>query len=231
MVISMPENKLSDYYAFLQRKIRLSEDAGVSCDHSDINPVFKPHQADMVVWGVNGGRRAYFASFATIGIKGGFMLYFSYASKETTSKDNLRNLRNRVRVATLSTWQRRGQYCSRACWYEAMRRGSKLHCALCDSEFYRSKSEQDIGTKVNQFCSQRLLYGVARNKPVAILIPKMGRFTSTGYCCFSYSWAPIETTRGCSSYRFNKNQQPSFKSSRIPISENPHTMSFWGDVR
>jgi HNH endonuclease len=47
-----------------------------------------------------------------------------------------------------------GKFCSRPCLWASRRRGSVLHCALCDSEFYRHNAEQDIGVKVNQFCSR-----------------------------------------------------------------------------
>lgn len=36
-----------------------------------------------------------------------------------------------------------------------MQRGSTLQCVMCDAEFYRAISEQDVGEKVNQFCSRR----------------------------------------------------------------------------
>lgn len=45
-------------------------------------------------------------------------------------------------------------YCSLACAGRATRRGSVLHCAYCDSEFYRHFAEQDVGKKINQFCSR-----------------------------------------------------------------------------
>jgi len=45
-------------------------------------------------------------------------------------------------------------YCSKACVGKSKRHGSTLFCALCDSPFYRAIAEQDIGEKVNQFCSK-----------------------------------------------------------------------------
>lgn len=45
-------------------------------------------------------------------------------------------------------------YCSRACVGAAKRRGSTLYCDMCDEPFYRHFAEQDIGTKVRQFCSR-----------------------------------------------------------------------------
>lgn len=48
----------------------------------------------------------------------------------------------------------RGRYCSRACSAAGLKHGTELYCALCDSVFYRAVAEQDIGLKVNQFCSR-----------------------------------------------------------------------------
>lgn len=48
----------------------------------------------------------------------------------------------------------RGQFCSKACSAVGHRNRSVLQCALCDSEFSRAIAEQDIGEKVNQFCSR-----------------------------------------------------------------------------
>lgn len=45
-------------------------------------------------------------------------------------------------------------YCSQACLAETRKHGSTLYCALCDSPFYRRFGEQDIGHRVNQFCSR-----------------------------------------------------------------------------
>ena len=51
------------YNEFLRAKMNLTEDTGVECDTSEINPLCKPHQVDVTAWGVRGGRRAYFAAF------------------------------------------------------------------------------------------------------------------------------------------------------------------------
>ncbi|MCK9288631.1 MAG: DEAD/DEAH box helicase family protein [Sphaerochaetaceae bacterium] len=56
----MTEN---DYQTFLKNKIRLSEEAGITCDPREINPLLKPHQKDIVKWAVEGGRRAVFCAF------------------------------------------------------------------------------------------------------------------------------------------------------------------------
>lgn len=45
----------------------------------------------------------------------------------------------------------RGRFCSKSCMEQSRRHGSMLHCALCDSEFYRRFGEQDSD---NQFCSR-----------------------------------------------------------------------------
>lgn len=46
------------------------------------------------------------------------------------------------------------RFCSRACQGKSKRHGSTLYCALCDTPFYRAIAEQDIGERVNQFCSK-----------------------------------------------------------------------------
>lgn len=40
------------------------------------------------------------------------------------------------------------------CVGKSKRHGSKLFCAWCDSPFYRRFGEQDIGVRINQFCSR-----------------------------------------------------------------------------
>lgn len=52
-----------EYLDFLRSKIKLSVDSGMAIDKSDVSSFLKPHQADMVVWAVTGGRRALFESF------------------------------------------------------------------------------------------------------------------------------------------------------------------------
>jgi hypothetical protein len=54
---------VTEYQAFLEAKAQLAEPTGLPCDPSEVSPVLKPHQRDMVVWAVRGGRRALFASF------------------------------------------------------------------------------------------------------------------------------------------------------------------------
>jgi DNA modification methylase len=52
------------YDAFLKAKAAVAQRyGGLQVDEADLNPALKPHTRRMVAWGVNGGRRAWFASF------------------------------------------------------------------------------------------------------------------------------------------------------------------------
>jgi hypothetical protein len=51
------------YEEFLGAKAQLAPAGGLEVDPDDVHPVLKPHQKDMVLWGIGGGRRAWFASF------------------------------------------------------------------------------------------------------------------------------------------------------------------------
>jgi hypothetical protein len=51
------------YEDFLKEKVNFSTTYGFDVDPSDINPILKPHQAAIVRWAVQGGRRAIFAAF------------------------------------------------------------------------------------------------------------------------------------------------------------------------
>jgi hypothetical protein len=51
------------YEEFLRSKIVIAPDSGIEIDPSEINSIVKPHQRDMIMWAVKGGRRALFASF------------------------------------------------------------------------------------------------------------------------------------------------------------------------
>ena len=53
--------KAQSYEQFLRAKMALAPNAGVGC--GPINGILKPHQADIVRWAVEGGRRAVFCSF------------------------------------------------------------------------------------------------------------------------------------------------------------------------
>jgi hypothetical protein len=55
--------QISAYRKFLSRKVQVSRDFGASVDASELNPILKPHQRDIVRWAVQGGRRAIFAAF------------------------------------------------------------------------------------------------------------------------------------------------------------------------
>jgi hypothetical protein len=60
------EGKLLDldaYHRFLARKVSMAESRGFACDPSEVHPLLKAHQRDIVAWAVRGGRRAVFAAF------------------------------------------------------------------------------------------------------------------------------------------------------------------------
>jgi superfamily II DNA or RNA helicase len=63
MTVTCEKRMLAEYREFLKNKIHLSEDEGVRCEPSDVSPLLKPHQRDIVCWAVNGGRRAIFCAF------------------------------------------------------------------------------------------------------------------------------------------------------------------------
>lgn len=52
-----------DYDSFLRAKVRLAESWGFDVAESEVSPRLKPHQAAMVRWAVQGGRRGIFAAF------------------------------------------------------------------------------------------------------------------------------------------------------------------------
>jgi hypothetical protein len=54
---------MTSYAQFLAAKARLAAAAGLEVDPAEVHPLLKPHQRDVVVWAVRGGRRAVFASF------------------------------------------------------------------------------------------------------------------------------------------------------------------------
>jgi DNA modification methylase len=56
-------NTQIDYLDFLRTKIKLAHAGGFECEQSEINPMLKPHQRDIVQWAVRGGNRAIFAAF------------------------------------------------------------------------------------------------------------------------------------------------------------------------
>ena len=51
------------YQEFLQAKVPPSQDLGFDVDPSEVNPILKPHQRDIVCWAVKKGRAAIFAAF------------------------------------------------------------------------------------------------------------------------------------------------------------------------
>ena len=58
----MKVEKLS-YLEFLRTKMSIAPDTGIQICESEVNPVLLPHQRDSVLWGVRGGRRAWFEAF------------------------------------------------------------------------------------------------------------------------------------------------------------------------
>ena len=54
---------MTSYDDFLKAKIRMASLDGIDCDASEINPLLKPHQRDIVQWAVRGGQLAIFAQF------------------------------------------------------------------------------------------------------------------------------------------------------------------------
>jgi hypothetical protein len=51
------------YEEFLAAKAQLASASGLEVDPDEVHPILKGHQRDCVVWGTQGGRRAWFASF------------------------------------------------------------------------------------------------------------------------------------------------------------------------
>jgi len=51
------------YEEFIQQKATFEPGRGLPCELSEINPILKPHQRDIVCWAVRGGQRAIFAAF------------------------------------------------------------------------------------------------------------------------------------------------------------------------
>lgn len=51
------------YDEFIKNKIAISSKTGFLIDQSEINPMLKPHQKDIVQWAIDGGCRAIFAAF------------------------------------------------------------------------------------------------------------------------------------------------------------------------
>lgn len=51
------------YQEFLQSKIAAAQQYGSAIEPGMVHLLAKPHQRDVVCWGVRGGRRAIFANF------------------------------------------------------------------------------------------------------------------------------------------------------------------------
>ena len=56
-------SQLLQYRAFLAAKASIAAGSGMDCDPSEINPLLKPFQRDIVAWAVRGGCRAIFTAF------------------------------------------------------------------------------------------------------------------------------------------------------------------------
>lgn len=52
-----------EYMELVNAKREVAKMAGFDCDPSEVHDMLKPHQRDIVVWAVRGGRRAIFAAF------------------------------------------------------------------------------------------------------------------------------------------------------------------------
>jgi DNA modification methylase len=52
-----------NYEQFLKNKIIVAEDFGFDVQEQDLNPLLKPHNKDVVLWALKGGRRAIFLNF------------------------------------------------------------------------------------------------------------------------------------------------------------------------
>ena len=52
-----------DYQNFVRGKIAMAKFSGFDVNDSEISPILKPHQRDIVKWAVRGGCRAIFAAF------------------------------------------------------------------------------------------------------------------------------------------------------------------------
>jgi hypothetical protein len=53
------------YTDFLSQKLNFDRTFGFEIDTHEVNPILKPHQRDIVMWAVHGGRRAIFSQFGT----------------------------------------------------------------------------------------------------------------------------------------------------------------------
>lgn len=54
---------MSTYQNFIESKIKMASLNGLDLAPSEVNPMLKPHQRDLVCWAIRGGQRAIFAAF------------------------------------------------------------------------------------------------------------------------------------------------------------------------
>lgn len=52
-----------NYETFLKNKVIIAENYGFTVNECDLNPLLKPHNKDVTLWALNGGRRAIFLNF------------------------------------------------------------------------------------------------------------------------------------------------------------------------
>ena len=64
--------------------------------------------------------------------------------------------------------------CSQKCLHAHRRHGSSVKCARCGKSVYRRFGEQDIGTRVNQFCSRACYMDERRDRMKDSSYPKTG---------------------------------------------------------
>lgn len=52
-----------EYAEFVKSKVAIAEKQGFDVDPSEVHPILKPHQRDIVCWAIGGGRRGIFGAF------------------------------------------------------------------------------------------------------------------------------------------------------------------------
>lgn len=59
VVAASSATDLHTYHQFLTQKTSVAESRGFACDPSEVHPLLKPHQRDIVAWAVKRGRQGY----------------------------------------------------------------------------------------------------------------------------------------------------------------------------
>jgi hypothetical protein len=109
----------TDYRAFLEAKASLATASGLPCEPGDVHPLLKPHQRDIVVWAVRGGRRAIFAAFERAG--------FAFMGMKTIVTDVVRENNQTYRLG----------------WTEQCKDGTKMGAGLPEYLLLFSKPPTD----------------------------------------------------------------------------------------